>query len=271
MPIPKRTLAHLRKKASKNDKIFSIEDTSCSLADAEDAEKIVEVQDLISDDGETCGESEMLVSDSDNDDDRHIPNGEEQTEATNFIQEEMADDQLSNNTSDTFHLIEDCEHRDYEFICESEISESDQSGSDSEDGNSCNLYEVAIYPDATITIGESILSIMKYAVRHKTRYSALSDLLGLISLHLPKESNKEHLKSLYFLKKAFLAGGNKDDIVTIYEYCSSCFALFGAAHAVCKFCGTEKPTKRGKCYFLSLNVGKHIHSLFQGTYICRNF
>jgi hypothetical protein len=58
--------------------------------------------------------------------------------------------------------------RDYDqFICESEVSESDDSGSDSDDDDFRNRDGVAIYPNAPITSGESILSIMQYAIRHK--------------------------------------------------------------------------------------------------------
>lgn len=157
--------------------------------------------------------------------------------------------------------------RDYDqFICESEVSESNDSGSDSDDDDFRNRDGVAIYPNAPITSGESILSIMQYAIRHKTTYSALNDLLGLILLHLPNESNKEHLKSLYFLKKAFLAEGDQDDVVTIHKYCPTCFALFGNTEAaICRFCTMKKPTKRGKSYFLSLDIGKQIKSMLKGT------
>ena len=157
---------------------------------------------------------------------------------------------------DNFHLIQDSEYRDYDFVCKSDISEDDDMGSHSDDDNPSDLDGVAIYPDALITSGKSILSIMKYAIRHKTTYSALNDLLGLIALHLPKESNKEHLKSVSgrkcswqeVKKKAFLAGSEKDDVVTIDEYC---LAPFGnSVHAVCRFCGAKRIAKGGKSSFI---------------------
>ena len=67
---------------------------------------------------------------------------------------------------------------------------------------------------------------MKYAIQHKTTYSALSDLLGLVSLHLPNNSKKDHLKSLYFLKKAFSSKLHKDEMVTVNEYCPDCSSPF---------------------------------------------
>ena len=55
-------------------------------------------------------------------------------------------------------------------------------------------------------------------------YTAVNDLSGLLSLHLPYGSNKEHLQSLYFLKKAFNFKGDQDEIVTVNYYCQSCFS-----------------------------------------------
>lgn len=164
VPIPKRTIARLKKKASKEVDVFSIEDSSSSLiVDTEgedvivpDIEQIVEVQDqelLSDDDDETETIASGIASNIDND---------VTCDVTNFTEE---DDLLIIN-DDNFHLIEDGEYREYDqFICESEVSESDDSGSDSDDDDFRNRDGVAIYPNAPITSGESILSIMQYAIR----------------------------------------------------------------------------------------------------------
>ena len=65
--------------------------------------------------------------------------------------------------------------------------ESDDENSDLEIERNGNTPQ-PLYPGASITVEDSILSIMKYALRHKLSYSALSDLLSLITLHIPSES-----------------------------------------------------------------------------------
>jgi hypothetical protein len=76
-----------------------------------------------------------------------------------------------------FHLLEESEYRDYEdFICEYDSSDSE--ASDQSDAESIKEdRSVPIYP-GSITTDESILSIMKYSIRHKTTYSALTIFLG---------------------------------------------------------------------------------------------
>ena len=141
-------------------------------------------------------------------------------------------------------------------------SQSSDSASDIE-RDVCSNNEM-IYPGASITVEDSILRIMKYAIRHKTTYSALSDLLGLVSLHLPNNSKKDHLKSLYFLKKAFSSKLHKDEMVTVNEYCPDCSSPFDDdTKNACECCGRPK-SKREKNYFLTLDIGEQIQNMFEG-------
>ena len=168
------------------------------------------------------------------------------------------------------HLKEDCDYRDIDsdegsFCCES--TDSEDSELDENHDNAKPLKQ--LYPGASITIEDSILSIMKYALRHKTSYSALSDLLNLIILHLPSESHTEHLRSLYFLKKAFSSqsekyGHEQSDIVTMHEYCPNCIALWRSDDdRICRFCGKPRTQKKNN-YFLALDIGAQLKSLFKG-------
>ena len=104
--------------------------------------------------------------------------------------------------------------------------DSMSSVSDSEDdAQNVNSNRKPLYSGTSVSVEDSILSIMKYSLKHKTTYAAISDLLELISLHLPYGSNKEHLRSLYFLKKAFAATEDQDEFVAVHYYCQSCFFL----------------------------------------------
>ena len=172
--------------------------------------------------------------------------------------------------TDPCHLKEDCDYRDIDsdeasYRCKSTESED----SELEEFKDNASLPKQLYPGASITIEDSILSIMKYALRHKTSYSALSDLLSLITLHLPTESHKEHLLSLYFLKKAFSSqsecyGHKQSDIVTVHEYCPNCIALWRSnTEIMCRFCGKPRKKKTNN-FFSALDIGAQLKSLFKG-------
>lgn len=168
--------------------------------------------------------------------------------------------------TDPCHLTEDCDYRDIDSDEASYRCESTDEDSELEDNASAPKQ---LYPGASITIEDSILSIMKYALRHKTSYSALSDLLSLITLHLPTESHTEHLQSLHFLKKSFSSqseyyGHEQSDIVTVHEYCPNCIALWRSNdERICRFCSKPRKKKTNN-YLLALDIGAQLKSLFKG-------
>ena len=136
-------------------------------------------------------------------------------------------DTVEKADAEPFHLLEEEDYRDsmdqvYCRECDSMSSVSD-SEDDAQNVNS-NGSRKPLYSGTSVSVEDSILSIMKYSLKHKTTYAAISDLLELISLHLPYGSNKEHLRSLYFLKKAFAATEDQDEIVAVHYYCQSCFS-----------------------------------------------
>lgn len=81
-----------------------------------------------------------------------------------------------------------------------ESSESDEENSISGEESSEKLpamYNGPLYTGAKLTVIESYMKIMKYALRHSLTKQALSDLLILVDDHLPTSS----LVSQYRLKK----------------------------------------------------------------------
>ena len=159
---------------------------------------------------------------------------------------------------------------DTEFLCETDSDgdeDSDQSSSEEMDLEHDVDHDMSdlIYPGASITTEESILSIMKFSIGHKCTYAATTDLLALVSLHLPPNSKKDNLKSLYFLKKAFSAKEQSDETVSVKEYCPNCCALFENESSSCEFCGKARAS-RDKNYFLSLDIREQIIEMFKGVY-----
>ena len=262
IPIPKRTLSRLKKGASS---VFTASHNDSIQADERD----IQLQ----------GTQEIEQSDS-GDFERHASYyacqelSEEPVQNESIICQEDFSEEETETPNETLtepdHLKEDCDYRDND-------SDDAYYCYESTDGESSDLEEEKVdtpqplYPGASITIEDSILSIMKYALRHKMSYSALSDLLSLITLHIPSESHTQHLQSLYFLKKAFTSqserNGHEDsDLVTVHEYCPTCMALWkNDAERICRICGTQRRKKTNN-YFLALDIGAQLKSLFKGKY-----
>ena len=269
VPIPKRTLVRLKKAAASN--YCTIRDESLLAEDRTITEQSELNQDIT---WEISGNCEAIL----NDQTVQTPTREVTTQTSLISYDnEWSEDEIEApnriqcddvSLTDLCHLQEDCDYRDIDsdeasYRCESESEDSDFE----ENGNNTNAPK-QLYPGASITIEDSILSIMKYALRHKTSYSALTDLLSLITLHLPTESYTEHLQSLYFLKKAFSSqseyyGHEQSDIVTVHEYCPDCLALWLDNERICRFCDKERKRKTNN-YFLTLDIGAQLKSLFKG-------
>ena len=273
VPIPRRTLARLKKEASSYRAIRKEDSLAdyCTLAS-----EIIEQSDAIRNDVTwEFEESEGVLEEI------PVSTDDTQTQRENIVTEyESSEDEVQSphhfqcedsSEAEPCHLKEECDYRDIDsdeasYRCEA--TDSEDSELDEKDDNANTPKQ--LYPGASITVEDSILSIMKYALRHKTSYSALSDLLNLIALHLPSESHTEHLRSLYFLKKAFSSqsehhGYEQSDIVTIHEYCPNCVALLrNVTDRTCRFCGKSRGKQKSNNYFLALDIGAQLKSLFKG-------
>lgn len=270
VPIPRRTLARLKKEASI---CHAIREESF-LANCTLGRDIIEQRDAI----RTDVTLEFEGSEDQIETNRTQLSQEENISCNN----ESSDDEFqspenshceNSGFAEPCHLKEDGDYGDIDsdeasYCCESTDSEDSEFNENHDSGK----LPKELYPGASITVEDSILSIMKYALRHKTSYSALSDLLNLIVLHLPSESHTEHLQSLYFLKKAFSTqsekyGHEQSDIVIVHEYCPNCIALWRSENdRICRFCGKARTRKKNN-YFLALDIGAQLKSLFKGKTI----
>lgn len=76
-----------------------------------------------------------------------------------------------------------------------------------------------LYEGSDITLEDSYAAISVYSLRHGLTKKATSDLIELISLHLPHGAHG--IRSLYYLKKRFREAF-KDLEVTKHYYCKGC-------------------------------------------------
>ena len=123
----------------------------------------------------------------------------------------------------------------------------------------------SLYQDSSVTVSESSLLIMAFAVRHKLSGVALEDLLELIHLHCPKPNNcitemKEFQSFFQALRHPILK----------HYYCPN---------IVCKvYIGTSEPESGTKCavcattlccsaYFIEIPVMEQLKTILTRMFI----
>ena len=142
-----------------------------------------------------------------------------------------------------------------------EISVSSQENTDRDDQ--------PLYQDSSLSISESSLLVMAFAVRHKLSGVALEDLLELIHLHCPKPNKCiTEMKEFQLFFQAL-----KHPIVKHY-YCPN---------IVCKvYIGTSEPESGTKCavcattlchsaYFIEIPVMEQLKTILSRMFITVHF
>ena len=132
-----------------------------------------------------------------------------------------------------------------------------------DDQYDCVTEPGLLYDGAVITILESHMLLLQYALRHSLTAKAFSELLTLVSAHLPPGAKAP--RSLYMLKQFFVKqfpevlGSSK-----VHRYCSVCHRLVqtevctnGCNAASCK-------------EFLMVPLANQVKRILQGMQICHN-
>ena len=109
---------------------------------------------------------------------------------------------------------------------DSDLIDSDdyESQSDSGDESLSGATETSpLYPGANLSVLDSCLLLLQFALRYGLTNKAFSQLIRLVEAHLP--SSACCLKSVYKLKEFFVR--NFPDVTTtkVYRYCSKCHQL----------------------------------------------
>ena len=125
-----------------------------------------------------------------------------------------------------------------------------------------NVEGLPLYQDAPVTVAESCLLLMAFAVRHKLSGTALEDLLELVCFHCPKPNKcvtelKEFQLFFQALKHPFIK----------HFYCSN---------TICKiYIGTSQPASGAKCpvcgtivscssYFIEIPIEEQLKTILSG-------
>ncbi|CAG5096817.1 Protein of unknown function [Cotesia congregata] len=106
--------------------------------------------------------------------------------------------------------------------------------------------------DDTITLGESILSLIMLVVRHKISHVLLADIIRIIRCFCPTPNIFP--KTLYKFQKFFC---NFDLPTKRHYYCSVCFSKLNNSMDTCKQCPDAE-----QCYFIELPLVPQLLRLF---------
>lgn len=147
-------------------------------------------------------------------------------------------------------------------------TESDQSDSEVGDQKASGFpgcpshFLKPLYDSANITIIDSYLMLLQYSIRHSLTKKAFTELLQLLSVHLPSGSHAA--ESFHKIKSVFLK--MFDDIKQVeYWYCAKCHRLISdCTNKVCPS-GCNAPSEE----FLHIPLGPQIKRKIEGKYASR--
>lgn len=140
-------------------------------------------------------------------------------------------------------------------------SEEDREEDDEEDPEEGEEYgwdrddDDVLYDGAPLTVGESMLAILTFALRYKLSGSCLDDLLSLIALHCRQEGNRCR-KSTYQFRKFF---ENIQFPINRHYYCPSCFVSVPQKNGRCGRCGSNA----GNNFFIQIPILNQVRTLYK--------
>lgn len=143
---------------------------------------------------------------------------------------------------------------DHQSVCDDlgPFDDSDSESDDNEEDNG-NGFDLPLYNGASISLGESILSILMMIIRHTINSVLLTDILKIIRLLFPHPNIFP--KSLYKFRKFF----NRFDLsIKRHFFCSICFAKFGSSTEKCQICQNSE-----QCYFIEISLITQLCRLFK--------
>ncbi|KAK3921762.1 Nuclear distribution protein PAC1 [Frankliniella fusca] len=115
--------------------------------------------------------------------------------------------------------------------------------------------EDKIYPEALLSLKESMTAILSFAKSEKISGAGLGRLLSLIKLHLPEENN--FFKSSDDLFKVL---AQQDEPISVFYFCSNCLKDRSSSTDLCDVCTDDS---RSVQYYVSLPILPQIRKLYR--------
>ncbi|CAG5090277.1 Protein of unknown function [Cotesia congregata] len=260
-PLPKKLVSSTEKKSVSVTDFFRLRKPILF----DDREPTQDYDFDYSSDFEYFGDSEDNNDDDNNDDDNNDDDNNDDDEDNNSISKNIHDNNhingfcfdadVFNNDSDSIESSNDGYEDDYQSFDTSSAGEeyydcgrsseddhfySSESEEDSDSSQSGPNFETEhlndpLYDNAPLTVGESVLCILTFMIRHKVTRALLSDLLSLISLHCIQPNLC--IKTLYYFDKFFK---NIRSPIRRHFFCSACFFKLENQKSSCPKCNVNQ-------------------------------
>ena len=124
-------------------------------------------------------------------------------------------------------------------------------------------YGNSLYSGCNHTFFTSYMMVMLFVQKHSLSKEAFTDLLRLISTHLP--SNTKYSKSVYKVKD-FLKNHVQLKEATEHKYCDHCCQILPPNVDSCPSAKCLQSRKAKVLEFHDLHLDQQLRDLFQGTY-----
>ena len=138
---------------------------------------------------------------------------------------------------------------------------ADTSGGSSGRTLVAGLSEAPLYPGAQLSEYQSHLLVFQYAIRHSLTTKAFTELLKLLSVHVPQGSAIP--KSVYSLKRSFV-DAFPEAKASQHFYCSCCQRAMRSAGA----CSGSGCSNGHPAVFITIPLGPQIKRMMEGMHQC---
>lgn len=140
---------------------------------------------------------------------------------------------------------------------EIQLNEPEENLQESINDEKESLEDKPIYHGAPISVAQSAILILSFALRHNLTGECLSDLLTLISLHCITTSFL-HL-SLYRFRSYF---STLKSPLVFHKFCSNCEVMVDATDKPCCVCGSDLSEKNRTSYFVEIPLVFQLQQFF---------
>ena len=120
------------------------------------------------------------------------------------------------------------------------------------------VFPEPLYTGAKLTVLDSYLLLYQFFLRHSLSKKAFSELITLISVHLPETTSQNAARSLYQLRQLFVTQFS-DLIASPERYCSKCHFLYENDADDCPH-GCGQPFQR----FWVVSIAAQIKRMLEG-------
>lgn len=178
-------------------------------------------------------------------------------------EDNLTEDEVTENERQFIDYFSDIETEQDVFSLISSV-ESPQKQSTSETINASDLqvqqFDITtpLYPNSAITLFQSLILLLLYAIRNALSAKGITELLHLFKVHLPpgtKLPSTVHTLRQYFIRAYPECKGD------VHTYCSICHRILPAGEVACDIPGCE-----GKLdYFICSQLDLQVKRLMEGT------